>query len=270
VVPYCICYYCVYMCLQPGTRFAPAAIFKLSASHIQKDRASYLQFERKWILEGEVDAKSEAAATARSRAEGSASQNGGLMIKRFLPRAVVLLDEFSRADTDMKANVLLSLLHSGRITDKEGREYNCSNCLFVATSNDKHPTELEHSLGSEFFHPDNSVDKEAWARAAEDPLPNDRDRKDENKDVTMQPSAISSRISTRFCFSAPSLDVRPHAQLLVLILVLFFSQDADSCIAQSLRYWNSAYMSSHHVLFSFDLQGPFCTGSGSGPAMLVL
>jgi len=50
------------------------------------------------------------------------------------PYAVVLLDELEKAHPDV-LNVLLQVLDDGRITDSQGRTVDCSNAVFIATSN---------------------------------------------------------------------------------------------------------------------------------------
>jgi len=50
------------------------------------------------------------------------------------PYSVVLLDEIEKAHPDV-LNVLLQLLDDGRITDSQGRTVDCSNAVFIMTSN---------------------------------------------------------------------------------------------------------------------------------------
>jgi len=50
------------------------------------------------------------------------------------PYAVVLFDELEKAHPDV-LNVLLQLLDDGRITDSQGRTVDCSNAVFIMTSN---------------------------------------------------------------------------------------------------------------------------------------
>jgi len=50
------------------------------------------------------------------------------------PYSVVLLDELEKAHPDV-LNILLQVLDDGRITDSQGRTVDCSNAVFILTSN---------------------------------------------------------------------------------------------------------------------------------------
>jgi len=57
------------------------------------------------------------------------------------PYSVVLLDEVEKAHPDV-LNVLLQVLDDGRITDSQGRTVDCSNAVFIMTSNMGHQSLL--------------------------------------------------------------------------------------------------------------------------------
>lgn len=63
-------------------------------------------------------------------------EEGGQLTEglRRTPYAVVLFDELEKAHPDV-LNVLLQILDDGRITDSQGRLVDCSNAVFVMTSN---------------------------------------------------------------------------------------------------------------------------------------
>ena len=48
--------------------------------------------------------------------------------------SVVLLDEFEKAHKRLR-DVFLSAFDDGRMTDARGKEIDCTNCLFIMTSN---------------------------------------------------------------------------------------------------------------------------------------
>lgn len=64
------------------------------------------------------------------------SEQGGLLSEslRKRPYSVVLLDEIDKAHPDI-LDLLLSVFDDGRITDNQGRLVDCSNALFIMTSN---------------------------------------------------------------------------------------------------------------------------------------
>jgi ATP-dependent Clp protease ATP-binding subunit ClpA len=64
------------------------------------------------------------------------SEQGGALTEwlRRHPYSVVLLDEIEKAHPDV-LNVFLNVFDEGRITDNKGRLIDCSNTLFVMTSN---------------------------------------------------------------------------------------------------------------------------------------
>lgn len=59
------------------------------------------------------------------------------------PYAVVLLDEIEKAHPDI-FNLLLQLFDEGRLTDSKGRKINCTNSIFIMTSNLGSELLLEH------------------------------------------------------------------------------------------------------------------------------
>jgi ATP-dependent Clp protease ATP-binding subunit ClpC len=64
------------------------------------------------------------------------SQQGGALSEgiRRHPYSVVLLDEIEKAHPDVM-NIFLGVFDEGRITDNQGRMIDCSNAIFVLTSN---------------------------------------------------------------------------------------------------------------------------------------
>ena len=64
------------------------------------------------------------------------SDQGGALAERLRrqPNSVVLLDEIEKAHPDVM-NIFLSVFDEGRITDNRGRLVDCSNAIFVLTSN---------------------------------------------------------------------------------------------------------------------------------------
>ena len=64
------------------------------------------------------------------------SQQGGALSEgiRRHPYSVVLLDEIEKAHPDVM-NIFLSVFDEGRITDNQGRLIDCSNAIFILTSN---------------------------------------------------------------------------------------------------------------------------------------
>src|SRR3972149_8117808 len=64
------------------------------------------------------------------------SDQGGALTEglRRHPYSVVLLDEIEKAHPDVM-NIFLGVFDEGRITDNKGRLIDCSNALFVLTSN---------------------------------------------------------------------------------------------------------------------------------------
>merc|ERR1712039_789369 len=60
------------------------------------------------------------------------------------PYSVVLFDELEKAHTDV-LNVLLQVLDDGRITDSQGRTVDCTNAVFIMTSNMGQQSLLEAS-----------------------------------------------------------------------------------------------------------------------------
>ncbi len=64
------------------------------------------------------------------------SEQGGLLSEalRKRPYSVVLLDEIDKAHPDI-LDLFLSIFDDGRITDNQGRVVDCSNALFIMTSN---------------------------------------------------------------------------------------------------------------------------------------
>merc|ERR1719327_311030 len=63
-------------------------------------------------------------------------EEGGQLTEalRRRPYAVVLFDELEKAHPEV-LNVLLQVLDDGRITDSQGRTVDCSNAVFIMTSN---------------------------------------------------------------------------------------------------------------------------------------
>lgn len=61
---------------------------------------------------------------------------GGLLISdiRENPNAIVLFDEFEKADSDV-LNVILQMMDNGKATGSNGNEANCTNTIIVMTSN---------------------------------------------------------------------------------------------------------------------------------------
>lgn len=64
------------------------------------------------------------------------SEQGGALSEgiRRQPYSVVLLDEIEKAHPDVM-NIFLSVFDEGRITDNQGRMIDCSNAIFILTSN---------------------------------------------------------------------------------------------------------------------------------------
>ena len=64
------------------------------------------------------------------------SEQGGALSEglRRLPNSVVLLDEIEKAHPDVM-NIFLGVFDEGRITDNQGRMIDCSNAIFILTSN---------------------------------------------------------------------------------------------------------------------------------------
>ncbi len=64
------------------------------------------------------------------------SQQGGALSEgiRRHPYSVVLLDEIEKAHPDVM-NIFLGVFDEGRITDNQGRTIDCSNAIFILTSN---------------------------------------------------------------------------------------------------------------------------------------
>jgi ATP-dependent Clp protease ATP-binding subunit ClpC len=64
------------------------------------------------------------------------SQQGGALSEgiRRHPYSVVLLDEIEKAHPDVM-NIFLGVFDEGRITDNQGRVIDCSNAIFILTSN---------------------------------------------------------------------------------------------------------------------------------------
>lgn len=66
------------------------------------------------------------------------SEQGGLLCEglRKRPYSVVLLDEIDKAHPEI-LDLFLSIFDDGRLTDNQGRQVDCSNALFIMTSNHK-------------------------------------------------------------------------------------------------------------------------------------
>ncbi|HEX3047596.1 MAG TPA: ATP-dependent Clp protease ATP-binding subunit, partial [Bacillota bacterium] len=64
------------------------------------------------------------------------SEQGGLLCEalRKRPYSVVLLDEIDKAHPEI-LDLFLSIFDDGRLTDNQGRQVDCSNALFIMTSN---------------------------------------------------------------------------------------------------------------------------------------
>ncbi len=64
------------------------------------------------------------------------SEQGGLLCEalRKRPYSVVLLDEIDKAHPEIM-DLFLSIFDDGRLTDNQGRQVDCSNALFIMTSN---------------------------------------------------------------------------------------------------------------------------------------
>lgn len=64
------------------------------------------------------------------------SEQGGALSEglRRQPYSVVLLDEIEKAHPDVM-NIFLGVFDEGRITDNQGRMIDCSNAIFILTSN---------------------------------------------------------------------------------------------------------------------------------------
>jgi ATP-dependent Clp protease ATP-binding subunit ClpC len=98
-------------------------LFGTAEALIRIDMGEYQEKEKAWTLVG----------AARGYKE---SGEGGLLTEaiRRRPFSVVLLDEIEKAHPDI-FNVFLAAFDDGRITDGTGKVTDCSNAIFVLTSN---------------------------------------------------------------------------------------------------------------------------------------
>ncbi|VVC44807.1 ATPase, AAA-type, core,ClpA/B family,Clp ATPase, C-terminal,P-loop containing nucleoside triphosphate [Cinara cedri] len=212
---------------------------KQIAHYMHKNKNNFIRLDM-----SEYQEKHEVAKMIGSPPGYVGYDDGGLLTKQLSrnPNAVVLFDEVDKAHRDV-LTILLQLFDEGRLTDGKGKTIECTNAIFVMTSNLASEEIAEHAL---------ELRKEQRENKLLD------DSRLSNKKLKDKPEEML--ISKKFKDNIVKPILKRHfrrdeflGRINEIVYFLPFSEkELKTIVHRELKHWQELAMKKHKVILEWD------------------